>query len=162
MRTSDRRIRLAAAIVTAVLAVVAVAGPTAGAPRPQAVTIDSTMQILLPDQPNVGDFTRTSGSELICDQGSVADTRYVWGSPLFGPNPTGAQLQVDKTFDCGDGLIFFRLQIQGVAANEVFTWVVLGGTGAYTGLRGGGEGWTVPSDPWNGTVLNHYSGYLVR
>jgi hypothetical protein len=40
--------------------------------------------------------------------------------------------------------------------------IVLGGTGAYVDLHGQGQGWTDYS-PFqvNGTVINHYTGFLL-
>jgi hypothetical protein len=149
------------AVITAALAVMVASAPAAaGAPEP--VEIESTM--LIGGAFNVGDFTTTSGSDLICESGSVIDTRYVWGaSQGAGGNPHGLNLQVDKTFDCGDGLVFTRLQIRGVLAEETFLWTVLGGTGAYSGLHGGGTGWTDTSDFGSCTcVVNYYSGSLIE
>jgi hypothetical protein len=161
MRTRHRWLRSFAAATAAalLLAVIPVAGALAGAP--QAVTIESTMDIH--DPANTGDFTRTSGSNLICGSGTVLDTRYVWGASRGrGGNPNGLQLQVDKTFDCGDGLIYLRLQIHGVLSDETFTWVILGGTGPYARLRGNGSGTTDSSDFDNcSCVTNFYSGSLI-
>jgi hypothetical protein len=115
------------------------------------------------DPANTGSFSKTSGSDLICDGGTVLDTRYVWGASRGrGGDPNGVQLQVDKTFDCGNGVVYFRLQIHGVFATETFTWVVLGGTGAYAGLRGQGSGWTDGSQFGTCTCVdNYYSGKLI-
>ena len=111
---------------------------------------------------NTGTFS-TSGSDLICSSGTVLDTRYVWGQPHGrGGSPNGVQLQVDKTFDCGDGLLYFRLQIHGVLSSETYTWVILGGTGAYSAVRGQGSGVTDSSNFDSCTCVdNYYSGQLV-
>ena len=72
------------------------------------------------------------------------------------------QLQVDKTFDCGNGLLYFRLQIHGVLASETYTWVVLGGTGPYSTVRGQGSAVTDSSNFETCTCVdNYYSGQLV-
>ena len=158
MGNSNRPTRLTAAA----LAVMTVAGLAAAAPQPESVTIDSTMYVAGPP-PNSGTF-EVSGTNLLCANGDVHDTSYVWGqSHGAGGNPNGVPLQVDKTFVCPDGQVFIRLQIRGVYVSEVFTWVVLGGTGAYAGLHGEGKGWTDYS-PFqvNGTVVNHYMGFLVH
>jgi hypothetical protein len=152
MRTTVRRLRVIVAVLGASLAIVAAVGPVAAAPRPEPVAIDSV--IMLADSgPNDGAFTRT-GSDLICASGTVIDTRYVWG----GEGPHGAQLVVDKTFTCADGAFFVRLQVHGVFVSETFTWVVLGGTGAYAHLHGHGHGFTVYNEGW---VENYYTGFLV-
>ena len=160
MRTLDPRMRASVAIVAAALLLTAMAGWAGAAGRPEPVAITSTMDI--GGEFNTGDFIRTDGSSLICSSGAVVDTRYVWGASRGrGGSPDGVQLQVDKTFDCGDGLVFFRLQIHGVFAIETFTWVVLGGTGPYAGLRGQGDGWTDGSNFDSCTcVVNYYSGSL--
>lgn len=152
--------RLAAAIgIGLLLTAIPLASVKAGSPEP--VEIFSTMYVHAPA--NTGTFSRTSGSDLICSSGTVLDTRYVWGQPHGrGGGPNGVQLQVDKTFDCGNGLVYFRLQVHGVFATETFTWVVLGGTGPYAGLRGQGSGWTDGSDFGTCTCVdNYYSGQLI-
>jgi hypothetical protein len=155
-----RRRRLVGAALAATLSVMGMASSAVGV-SPQPVTFESTMDI--GGDFNTGTFTRTSGSDLICEGGTVVDTRYVWGaSHGLGGNPNGLPLQVDKTFDCGDGLLYLRLKIQGVFVSEVFSWVVLGGTGAYSGLRGHGTGWTDASRFDECTcVVNYYSGFLI-
>ena len=111
------------------------------------------MSVTNPAHPNAGWF-EASGSDLICASGTVEDTWYVWGLPHY--------LLVDKTFDCGDGLVFFRLSVHDpgdpVPVDETFTWTILGGTGAYVGLHGHGSGTT---DAIAGGALNHYTGFLV-
>ena len=151
MAATHRGSRATLAMAGACLALVAIVGTATAAGPPQPVEIESTMWV--GDPPNTGDFS-TAGSDLICDWGTIVDTRYVWG----GMTPHGQQLQVDKTFDCGDGEIYVRMQISGVFADETFTWVVLGGTDRYAGLHGRGDGWT---EGFEGYVINHYSGFLV-
>jgi hypothetical protein len=155
----DGRLRLAFAC--ALLGVLTVAGSAAAAASPEKVELISSMDI--GGAFNTGNFSRAAGSDLICAAGTVTDTRYVWGiSQGPGGNPNGVPLEVDKTFDCGDGQLFFRLHIRGVFATETFSWVVLGGTGRYVGIHGQGEGWTDVADFDTCTcVVNHYSGYLI-
>ena len=162
MRNSTGRRRLTAAALAAAMALIMMVGPAAAAPTPEAVNIVSTMYVA-GGPPNHGTFN-ASGSNLICADGTVDDTRYVWSaSPWPGGNPQGVPLLVEKTFVCPDGEISLRLTIQGVYVNEVFTWVVLGGTGRYAGLHGQGQGWTDYSTfNVDGTVVNYYTGYLIR
>jgi len=161
MASRSFRGRTTLAAVVATLAVLMVAAPVSAGSTVQPVEIESVM--VVGGNPNVGDFERTSGSDLICDQGAVTDTRYVWGaSQGRGGNPNGLQLQVDKTFDCGDGLLFLRLEIKGVLADETFLWTVVGGTGPYAGVHGHGDGWTDTSNfDACSCVTNYYSGFLV-
>lgn len=142
----------AVSMLVASIALMGIAGPASAAPRPEAVTISSVMLIVGDLSP--GSFTRTSGSTRICESGDVQDTRWVWG----GSTPHGTPLLVDKTFTCPDGLVFVQLQIRGVYVAERFSWVILGGTGAYAGLHGHGQGWTEYGDGW---VENFYTGFLV-
>ena len=161
MRVSNRSTRLTLTIVVAGMTALGLAGPAAAA-KSEPVAIDSSMYVAGPP-PNTGTFTNVSGSDLICANGTVVDTRYVWGASRGrGGNPNGVPLVVDKTFGCPDGQLFFRLQIHGVFVSETFTWVVLGGTGAYADFHGQGDGWTdySPFDV-DGTVVNHYTGFLV-
>lgn len=158
---ANRRRSLLRVVILAMAALLLLGSSAAAAAGPVSIELTSTMDI--GGAFNTGDFTATAGSEMLCAGGQVTDTRYVWGvSQGAGANPTGASLQVDKTFDCGDGLIFFRLQIHGVFATETFSWEILGGTEAYAGIRGRGEGWTDGSDFGSCTcVVNYYSGFLV-
>lgn len=149
MGTSDHRARAIVAALAASVALMTMIGPAVAAGPPQQVTIVSPMTVS-GDPPNSGTFT-TIGSDLICESGGVLDTRYVWGS-------NGNKLLVDKTFTCGAGTIFFRLQVHGAGPRETFTWVILGGTGAYAHLHGQGSGTTGPS---SGGATNTYAGYLV-
>jgi hypothetical protein len=127
-----------------------VLAPTAvAAARPQPIAIESPMTVTLPGTPNTGTFT-ASGSDRICASGTVVDTRYVWDLP--------DHLLVDKTFDCGDGLIRLRLQVHYSGADETFTWTILGATDAYAGLHGHGIGTTTPTASG---AINHYTGFLV-
>ncbi|MGD0020638.1 MAG: hypothetical protein ABSD62_15465 [Candidatus Limnocylindrales bacterium] len=102
---------------------------------------------------NYGTFA-TRGSDLICRSGRVDDTSYDYVAVRWFSNGDAlATLDVGKTFTCADGgQIFFRFEAHQYyhdpAANnyiptaETFTWVILGGTGAYAPLRGQGLGVT--------------------
>lgn len=162
MRTTHRATSVAIAGVVGVMALMLVVAPVAAAGPPVGIAVDSTMFVAGPP-PNTGTFTVTAGDAGNCVSGTVVDTRYVWGTSRGrGGNPNGAQLQVDKTFQCPDGQIFVRLQIQGVFVSETFTWVILGGTGPYAGLQGNGQGWTdYPPEAPDGYVINHYVGQLI-
>lgn len=143
-----RRLLVGAAMAGLLLTVTA---PIVGAsPRPEAVTIESPMTVSMPAAPNTGTFT-TSGSDLICASGTVVDTRYVWDLP--------DHLLVDKTFDCGNGLVYLRLQVHySSVGDESFTWTILRGTDTYASLHGHGRGTT---DLIEGGAVNHYVGFLV-
>ena len=72
MANTRRLGRMTTAAVAAALVILIVAAPVAAGSPPQAVEITSVMQI--GGDFNVGDFERTSGSDLICDEGTVTDT----------------------------------------------------------------------------------------
>jgi hypothetical protein len=151
------------AVLAAILALVAVAAPV-GAASPQSVTIVSHVTFN-PDGPNFGDFV-TSGeatdSGLICASGTFVDTGIRFAG--FQSDRGTIQIQVVKEFTCDDGTGTFRVKLQ-IQANfetgiESFTWVVLGGTGDYASLRGGGSGSTVPNAPIGN--INTYEGFLLN
>ena len=136
--------------------VAATVGPGAK-PSPQLVTIVSTMTIASP-APNYGTF-RAGGSNLICGSGTVLDNSLVY---LRGPNTTGYDLTVNKTFTCADGSgkIFVKLFAHNVGSGETFGWEILGGTGRYGDLDGLGVGSTV--FPTANVATNTYTGALVH
>lgn len=151
------------AVLAAILALVAVAAPV-GAASPQSVTIVSHVTFN-PDGPNFGDFV-TSGeatdSGLICASGTFIDTGIRFAG--FQSDRGTIQIQVVKELTCDDGSGTFVVKLQ-IQANfetgiESFTWVVLGGTGDYASLRGGGSGSTVPNAPIGN--INTYEGFLLN
>ena len=156
--------RLAVALATAAVALALVVGP-AGAASPTDVRIVSHMQFN-PNGPNTGDFVATGSAVddgLICASGSVLDTRLIFAGAQSG---RGAQIPVRKTFTCDDASGTIDVQIQVhldfASSTETFSWVILGGTGAYDRLKGSGQGSTVS----DGTVpqtgnFNIYTGFLV-
>jgi hypothetical protein len=162
MQTSSRPARAIVAILAATLALISVIGPVA-AGSPEQVEIVSHMNFN-PDGPNFGDFTASGAaveSGLVCASGSVVDTGIVFGGFQSG---RGAQILVRKTFTCdGGGTFFVKIQVHldFETSTESFTWLVLGGTGAYANLRGSGDGSTVSdgSDPQTGN-FNTYVGGL--
>jgi hypothetical protein len=99
----------------------------------------------------------------ICASGTVDDTRIIFAGFQSG---RGAQIPVRKTFTCADGSGTFFVKIQVhldfESATESFSWVVMGGTGDHSNLRGSGDGSTVSdgSDPQTGNC-NTYVGFVV-
>jgi hypothetical protein len=160
-----RLLAAAVAVSAASLASLGLTTPAAAA-SPEQVTIVSPMTFN-PDGFNFGTFD-ASGSAvdngLICESGTVDDTRIIFAGFQSG---RGAQIPVRKTFTCDDGSGTFFVKIQVhldfATATESFSWVVLGGTGAYEHLRGSGDGSTVSdgSDPQTGNI-NTYVGFLVH
>jgi hypothetical protein len=126
--------------------------------QPHGVAISSEMTRSEPH--NTGTFTATgdaASSGMMCTSGSVTDLDLVRRAPN--------QLSVRKVFSCEDGSGTFTVRLQVhqdfEAQTETFTWVVLGGTGAYKDLRGAGGGTTETADLASGPVTNIYTGFLV-
>ena len=166
MRPAHRRARAILGVLAASLALVVVTGPVAAA-SPQPVSIVSHVTFN-PDGPNDGDFAVTGSAvddRLVCAAGTFVDTgiRFA-GFQADHSGRTVVQLQVRKTFTCGDGsgTFFVKMQIQADfdTGLETFTWVVQGGTGPYANLRGSGSGSTVRDADGNGNT-NTYAGFLV-
>jgi len=160
-RIRHRRTRLLVAVVAA-LGIVAALGAPVLAGAPQRVTIVSNVTFN-PNGPNFGDFTATGPavvSGVICATGTFVDIGLKFQG--FESNRGMVQLQVIKEFTCDDGSGTFVVKLQ-IQANfdtgiESFSWVVLGGTGDHSALRGAGRGSTVPTDTGN---INTYSGFLL-
>jgi hypothetical protein len=159
MAISTRAARAAAAAVIAGLALATIVGPVSAA-SPKPVVIVSTITFNDPG-PNTGDFTVDGGGGLMCQHGSVVDTRYVFAG--YQSNRR-IQILVDKDFICddGSGTIFVKIQVHIDNGLERFSWIVQGGTGPYSHLHGSGQGSTVPwSDADANGNINTYSGFLV-
>ena len=162
MPIMNRRTQAIVALVAAILTQMAIAGPV-GAASPQRVTIVSNVTFN-PDGPNYGDFVATGPaveSGFICASGTFVDTGLRFAG--FQSNRGIVQLQVIKEFACnGTGTFDVKLQIQANfdTGIESFTWVVLGGTGAYASLHGSGRGSTVPNPPIGN--INTYEGILLN
>jgi hypothetical protein len=166
MRPATRRTRAILGILAASMALVVVTGPVAAA-SPQSVTITSHVTFN-PDGPNYGGFAITgkaADSHLICASGTFVDTGiHFAGYQSDRGGRSVVQLQVTKTFTCGDGsgTFFVKMQIQADfnTGLETFTWVVQGGTAGYGNLRGSGSGSTVRDLDGNGNT-NTFTGFLV-
>ena len=141
MRTPNVGARAIVAIVGAALLLLTVIAPVSAAERGGIVSIDATGYF---DRDfHEGPFT-ASGSG-ICHKGTQQDIdgSFVWydtGSDRY------LHIQLDMNLTCDDHSGTFQLRrqiyIDTVADKEVFTWVVIGGTGGYARLRGGGYGVT--------------------
>jgi len=157
----SNRVLVLAALAALVAATTAVAPVAAGSP--QAVSITSPMHFNQGEF-NTGTFTAEGAavdSGLICESGDVVDTRIIFAG---GQSNRGAQIPVRKTFSCPGGDLFIKIQVHldFESSTETFTWVVLGGTGDYAGVRGSGSGTTISdgSDPQTGNI-NTYTGFLL-
>ena len=122
----------AAALTGATVAALAGAG-SALATTPAPVTIE-----VITSSPAGGTFT-TSGAGL-CPSGTTTDQNF--GTPHH--NRFHANFHDLKTFTCADGSGTFTANVQAhhffSSPADSFTWNILRGTGAYTHLRGSGNG----------------------
>jgi hypothetical protein len=158
----SRMSRWRIALVMAGVAVMAMTG-SALAGTPQAVTIVSHVTFN-PDGPNYGDFQATGAavrSGAMCASGTFVDTGLRFAG--FQSNRGVVQVQVIKSFTCDDESGSFTVKMQ-IQANfdtgfESFTWVGLGGTGAYQGFKASGTGSTVPNRPIGN--INTFVGFVV-
>jgi hypothetical protein len=162
MRSRRGSSRVFVLALAATLAALAFAAPASAAAR-RSVEIVSPMTFAPPGEFNFGTFEASGAAEdagLICASGDVNDT----GIILAGEQSRVGKIQIPvyKTFTCPDGELFIRIQVHLdlETFTETFTWVVLGGTGAYADVRGGGTGFSFSEDPNVGNV-NVYSGYLI-
>jgi hypothetical protein len=158
--------RISVVVTLALLALMVAAVPAASAAgAPRDVTIVSPMTFN-PDGFNFGTFEASGPAVdegLVCASGVVDDTRLIFAG--FQSN-RGAQIPVRKTFTCdGGGSFFVKIQVHldFATSTETFSWVILGGTGDYSNLRGSGSGSTVSdgSDPQTGNI-NTYTGVLLN
>jgi hypothetical protein len=162
MRSRRLSSRVLVIAIAAMLAALAFAAPASAASR-NAVEIVSPMTFAPPGEFNFGTFDASGAAVdagLICESGDVNDT----GIILAGEQSRSGKIQIPvyKTFTCPDGELFIRIQVHLdlETFTETFTWVVLGGTGAYANVQGGGTGYSFSDDPNVGNV-NVYSGYLM-
>jgi hypothetical protein len=159
MRTLHQGRRPLTALLGGLLATLMLAGPGQAA-APAAVVIVSHVTFN-PDGPNFGDFEASGPAVLsgaICAEGTFVDTFIKFSG--FQSDRGVVQLQVAKRMTCADdsGSFVVKLQIQANfdTGIESFSWVILGGDGAYTALRGSGSGSTVPEPPTGN--INTYVG----
>lgn len=123
-----------AAVAGATVAALAGAGSAlATTPTPVTIEVKSVFATYPP-----GTFT-TSGAGL-CPSGTTTDL-----SPGTGfPSGFLAIVHDRKTFTCADGSGTFTADVQAHeifgSGTDSFTWSILTGTGAYTNLRGSGNG----------------------
>ena len=102
---------------------------------------------------------------MICAHGTFVDTGiHFAGYQSDRGGRSVVQLQVDKTFTCGDGsgTFFVKMQIQADfnTGLETFTWVVQGGTDHYDRCGAAAPETTVRDADGNGNT-NTFTGFLI-
>ena len=151
LRPGKRGVASLAAFALLAVAIVTSAAATPGTP----VSISNTVTSFDPGA--VSDFASTGG--VLCASGTVSNRfeRFVgWQSNLH------SQILVGKRFVCGDGSGTFdfllRVTLDFGAGDTAGTWSVVGGSGKYEQLHGGGaiQGERLPDggieDVYEGTV----------
>ncbi len=139
--------------------VVVFAAVPALAAQPLAVHIESLTTIGVG---NVDNFTATGpavAAGYICAVGQVETTSVVQIADPPGPLVI---LTADKQFSCGatDGFVLrMMIKLDTVTGYTTARWRILGGTGAYAGLRGRGTLYGIP-DVVGVTILDCYDGKL--
>ena len=143
MRTRNTPKRAVVAVLAAALIVMAIGSPAAAA-SPQALTLVSTTTFSQ-NGPNYGTFEASGpavGNGVVCASGTFVGTGVHFAG--FQSN-RAVQITVFKTYSCRDGDFYVKMQIHAnFDGTESFSWIVTGGTGAYSGLLGSGRGTTVP------------------
>jgi hypothetical protein len=162
MRSHRLSSRVIVLVVAGALATLVAATPVYAA-APKAVEIVSPMTFAPPGEFNFGTFEASGpavDAGLICESGDVNDTGIILAG--FQSRVGKIQIPVYKRFTCPDGELFIRIQVH-LDLNtftETFSWVVLGGTGVYSNVKGGGDGFSFSEDPNVGNI-NVYSGFLI-
>lgn len=109
--------------------------------NPVVATPPADVEIVVPQF--VGPFVATGAAVddgVVCGSGNVVTTYTKFAGFQSG---SGGNLAVGKEFSCDDksGTFSAKLQVQIVFAKGVtFKWVITGGTGNYSALRGAGSG----------------------
>ena len=136
---------LAAGLVAAALLV-----PTASAASPVEITLT------VPAFGGGETFTATGG---FCASGMANsfDFRFAGGG-------RAGTFHLKKTFTCANGVDSLTISLNAATANgspqDQGGWKVVSGTGAYAGIRGGGN--LVGDYTPTGGVIDHYVGVLTR
>jgi hypothetical protein len=94
---------------------------------------------------------------VICPAGQTVD---LFGKASGATSQTGVNFQVAKQFSCDDGSgeFYVKLQVRIDRKGDNFNWVILGGTGAYEDLHGGGNGTGIYLGGDPEVVLDLYKG----
>ena len=111
----------------------------------------------------VGTFTASGGT--LCAAGTTSD------GPVRvteGRRSAALTFHLERTFICDDGsgtwTVRIQAHVQPCDENDYGSWVVTGGTGAYTALRGAGQliGTYYPGDACNAEgIVDEFSGRMV-
>ncbi len=137
-----RRLILLAAV--AALFLVALPVASAAAAPPEQVMFEGEAYYDGPDA-STGVFTATGpavDSGTMCASGTTVDLS-TKTTPNMGQSPTGINFRVLKEFTCDDHSGSFQVKLQvriDYLTGTTFHWHIVGGTGAYVGLKGNGDG----------------------
>lgn len=103
-----------------------------------------------------GDPFAASGG-VVCETGSVSNA---WEQFIGYQRGSGAQILLDKHFECSDGTfeILLRVSLDFASCDTVGTWSVLSGTARYATLRGSGS--LTGDSECAGQILDLYVGAM--
>ena len=125
-----------------------------------AATVDATIDVHSAFADPTGSFT--ADSPALCPEGTTSDETRIVGSDRV------LNFKNVKTFTCADGSGTFTLRINAQVmpcdSTNRGAWSVIGGTGAYDGLRGAGVlvGTYFPNDACDAEGIDdHLTGTLV-
>jgi len=126
-----------------------------------AAAVDATIDVHSAFADPAGSFT--ADSPVLCPEGTTHDETRVVGSDQV------LNFKNVKTFTCADGSGTFTLrinaQVMPCSSTDRGAWSVIGGTGAYEGLRGAGDlvGTYFPNDACDAEGIDdHLTGTLVQ
>jgi hypothetical protein len=135
-------------------------GALPGAAAAAGATVDATIDVHSVFSNPTGTFT--ADSPVLCAAGTTSDETRVVGSDRV------LNFKNVKTFTCADGSGTFTLrlnaQVMPCSSTDRGVWSVIGGTGAYEGLRGAGTivGSYFPNDACDAEGIDdHLTGTLV-
>ncbi len=152
MFKTKRMLGLMAAVFLLALNVSAV---FAAAPEPVHIVVEEFPGSAIPEPFTASGAAVDSG--LFCASGLVEDLEITYNDP-GGPYQ---MIWALKRFTCGDGTIDLRMvvQLDLVTLDTTAHWRILGGTGAYEGLKGHGSLVGISNNPDPG-ILDIYDGVL--
>ncbi len=136
--------------IAAGLVAAALLAPAASAASPVEITLTV---------PAFGGSETFVASGGFCPSGTSTSSNF-----RFAGGGRAGTFHLDKTFFCDGGSDSLTIRLNAATANgstqDQGGWKVISGTGAYEGIRGGGN--LVGYYPATGGVIDHYVGVLTR
>jgi hypothetical protein len=153
------------AVLAVLAAMLALGGATASALAASPTAVTLTTRTYIDEDPHNGPWQNANANPLLCSGGEHFDLPGSYNGFPSIHSGSGLQVQVLAEFDCATGgSVVIKTQVHADFATntETGTWVILGGSGAYEGLRGWGKASTTAGEDARGvyhdTVM---TGFLV-